>query len=94
MLCATLRRQSWGLLIPYIYNAKPSKACERGMASQAEVARFFSVRLAFVEKLLRLYRRTGALEPDRRRAGRPTLLDAATRRPANKCNVGWPSKTN
>jgi transposase len=55
---------------------KVVQACERGTASQAEVARFFGVSLAFVEKLLRLYRRTGALEPDRKRAGRPGLLDA------------------
>jgi transposase len=56
---------------------KVVQACERGTASQAQVARFFGVSQAFVEKLLRLYRRTGALEPDRKRAGRPGLLDAA-----------------
>jgi transposase len=56
---------------------KVVRACERGTASQAEVARFFGVSLAFVEKLLRLYRHSGALEPDRKRAGRPGLLDAA-----------------
>jgi transposase len=50
---------------------KVIQACERGTASQAEVARFFGVSLSFVEKLLRLHRRTGALEPDRKRAGRP-----------------------
>ena len=55
---------------------KVVQACERGTASQAQVARFFGVSQAFVEKLLRLYRRTGALEPDRKRAGRPGLLDA------------------
>ncbi len=52
-------------------------ACERGTASQAEVAQFFGVSVSFVEKLLRLHRRTGALEPDRKRAGRPGLLNAA-----------------
>ncbi|MFS0757478.1 helix-turn-helix domain-containing protein [Noviherbaspirillum sp. 1P10PC] len=41
------------------------------------MARFFGVSQAFVEKLLRLYRRTGALEPDHQRAGRLGLLDAA-----------------
>ena len=41
------------------------------------VARFFGVSLSFVEKLLRLHRRTGALEPDRKRAGRPAQIDAA-----------------
>jgi transposase len=56
---------------------KVVQACERGTASQAKVARFFGVSLSFVEKLLRLHRRTGALEPDRKRAGRPALLDAA-----------------
>ena len=57
---------------------KVVQACERGTASQAEVARFFGVSLSFVEKLLRLHRRTGALEPDRKRAGRPAQIDAAT----------------
>ena len=56
---------------------KVVQACERGTASQAKVALFFGVSRAFVEKLLRLHRRTGALEPDRKRAGRPGLLDAA-----------------
>ena len=56
---------------------KVVQACERGTASQAQVARFFGVSQTFVEKLLRLYRRTGALEPDRKRAGRPGSLDAA-----------------
>jgi transposase len=55
---------------------KVIQACERGTASQAEVARFFGVSLSFVEKLLRLHRRTGALEPDRKRAGRPAQIDA------------------
>ena len=57
---------------------KVVQACERGTASQAEVARFFGVSLSFVEKLLRLHRRSGALEPDRKRAGRPAQIDAAT----------------
>ena len=57
---------------------KVVQACERGAASQAEVARFFGVSLSFVEKLLRLHRRTGALEPDRKRASRPAQIDAAT----------------
>jgi len=57
---------------------KVVQACERGTASQAEVAQFFGVSVSFVEKLLRLHRRTGALEPDRRRAGRPAQIDAAT----------------
>ena len=57
---------------------KVVEACERGTASQAQVAQFFGVSVSFVEKLLRLHRRTGALEPDRRRAGRPAQVDAAT----------------
>ena len=57
---------------------KVVEACERGTASQADVAQSFGVSLSFVEKLLRLHRRTGALEPDRRRAGRPAQVDAAT----------------
>ena len=57
---------------------KVVEACERGTASQADVAQFFGVSVSFVEKLLRLHRRTGALEPDRRRAGRPAQVDAAT----------------
>src|SRR5205085_4520230 len=57
---------------------KVVQACERSLASQAEVARFFGVSQSFVEKLLRLHRRTGELEPDRKRAGRPARIDAAT----------------
>jgi transposase len=56
---------------------KVVQACERSSASQAQVAGFFGVSLSFVEKLLRLHRRSGALEPDRKRAGRPVLIDAA-----------------
>ena len=56
---------------------KVVQACKRGTTSQAEVARFFGVSLSFVEKLLRLHRRTGGLEPDRKRAGRPAQIDAA-----------------
>lgn len=51
--------------------------CERSSAFQAEVAEFFGVSLSFVEKLLRLHRRSGALELDRKRAGHPVLIDAA-----------------
>ena len=57
---------------------KVVQACERNSASQAQVAGFFGVSLSFVEKLLRLHRRSGALEPDRKRAGRPVLIDTAT----------------
>jgi transposase len=57
---------------------KVVQAYERGMGSQADVAQFFGVSLSFVEKLLRLHRRTGSLEPDRKRAGRPAQIDAAT----------------
>jgi hypothetical protein len=49
--------------------ARHGVACRSG--------RFFGVSLAFLEKLLQLHRRTRALEPDRKRAGRPGLLDAA-----------------
>ena len=57
---------------------KVVQACERGTASQAEVAQLFGVSRSFVEKLLQLRRRTGALEPDRKRAGRPARIDAPT----------------
>ena len=56
---------------------KVVQACERSSASQAQVAGFFGVSLSFVEKLLRLHRRSGAFEPDRKRAGRPVLINAA-----------------
>lgn len=56
---------------------KVVQACERGTVSQAEVARFFGVSRSFVEKLLRLHRRTGVLEPDRKRAGRPAQIRVA-----------------
>ena len=41
------------------------------------MGRFFDVNLAFVGKLLRLHRRIGTLEPDRKRVGHPGLLNAA-----------------
>jgi transposase len=56
---------------------KAVRACERGTDSQAEVTRFSGVSLASVEKLLRLRRRSGALQPDPERADRPGLQDAA-----------------
>jgi transposase len=64
---------------------KVVQACERDTASEAEVARFFGMSLAFVEMLLRLYRRTRALEPDRKRAGRPGLLDATACEQIQRC---------
>lgn len=51
-------------------------ACERGSNSPSEVAAFFGVSKPFVDKLLRQYRQTGRLEPERKRPGRPTLIDA------------------
>jgi transposase len=42
------------------------RACERGTASQREVAEFFGVSLATVENLLRLYRHTGQVIPLRK----------------------------
>jgi transposase len=56
---------------------KVVQACEPGSASQVQVAEFLGISLSFVEKLLRLHRRRGALAPDRKPAGRPVLIDAA-----------------
>ena len=42
------------------------------------MAQFFGVSLSFVEKLVRLHHRIGAPEPDRKRAGCPAQIDAAT----------------
>lgn len=56
------------------------QACERGTASQREVAEFFNVSLSFVEVLLREYRRHGGqLLPPKPRPGRPSRLDQACR---------------
>jgi len=52
------------------------QAYERGARSQVEIAESFGVSLAFVEKLLRQYRQSGALEPVRKRPGRHRLIDA------------------
>lgn len=52
------------------------QAYERGARSQVEIAEIFGVSLAFVEKLLRQYRQSGALEPVRKRPGRHRLIDA------------------
>lgn len=50
-------------------------ACERGADSAATVAAFFGVSKPFVDKLLRQYRQTGRLEPERKRPGRHALID-------------------
>jgi transposase-like protein len=42
---------------------KVVQAYESGTVSQVDVARFYGVSLSFVEKLLRLHRRTGARSP-------------------------------
>ena len=52
------------------------QAYERGARSQVEIAEIFGVSLAFVEKLLRQYRQSGALEPVRQCPGRHRLIDA------------------
>jgi transposase-like protein len=57
---------------------KVVQAYERRKGSQAEVAQSFGVSLSFVKRLLQLHRRTGSLEPNRKRAGRPAQTDAAT----------------
>lgn len=49
-------------------------AYERGLGSQREVAEFFGVSLAFVEKLLAQWRRTGNLAPKPHAGGKPTRL--------------------
>jgi transposase len=55
---------------------KVVEACERRSCSQVEVARFFGVSKPFVDKVLRQYRETGRFEPERKRPGRHTLIDA------------------
>ena len=52
------------------------QAYERDARSQVEIAEIFGVSLAFVEKLLRQYRQSGALEPVRQCPGRHRLIDA------------------
>jgi transposase len=49
------------------------QACERGTQSQREVAEFFQVSLATVENILRLYRRTGDVLPQRRQRLGPVV---------------------
>jgi len=55
------------------------EACERGAATQVEVAQFFGVSISFVEKLLRVYRQSGELEPHRKTPGRHPAIDPAAR---------------
>lgn len=53
------------------------RTCEQGAISQRQVAELFQVSLATVENLLRLYRRTGDVTPQRQRPpGRPPRFDA------------------
>jgi transposase len=55
------------------------EACERGSATQVDIAQFFGVSISFVEKLLRIYRCSGELEPPRKPPGRHTAIDLASR---------------
>jgi transposase len=56
------------------------QACARRNQSQREVAEFFQVSLATVENLLRLYRRTGDVAPQRHhRIGPPIRIDENAR---------------
>jgi transposase len=55
------------------------QACERGAGSQRAVAERFDVSLSFVEKLLMLQRRTGAVAPKPHAGGKPSRLDVAAR---------------
>lgn len=49
-------------------------AYERGMGSQRQVAKFFGVSLAFVEKLFAQIRSTGSLAPKPHAGGKPSRL--------------------
>lgn len=69
---------------------KVVEACERGTASQAQVAQFFGVSVSFVEKLLRLHRRT---EPLSLTEDGPAVPHRLMRPPAPRCSVGWKSRT-
>lgn len=51
-------------------------ACERGDASQLEVAQFVGVSISFVEKLLRIYHITGELVAPRNVRGPHAAIDA------------------
>lgn len=63
--------------IPPIDVIKSRRRCQRSSASQFQVTPFSGVSLFLVIELLRLHRRSGALEPDRKCAGRLVLIDAA-----------------
>ena len=51
-------------------------ACERGDATQLEVAQFVGVSISFVEKLLRTYRLTGDVVAPRNAPGRHAAIGA------------------
>src|SRR5437660_1324448 len=53
------------------------EAWQRGEGSQRQLAARFSVHLAFVRNLLRLYRQTGSLEPRPHGGGHHSPADAA-----------------
>lgn len=56
------------------------QACQRGTQSQREVAEYFQVSLATVENILRLYRRTGDVSPQKpNHLGPPVRIDDRAR---------------
>lgn len=69
-------------------------ACERGTQSQREVAELFQVSLATVENILRLYRRTGDVLPQRRkRLGPVVRIDDKAREQLRRSLENQPDMT-
>jgi transposase len=58
------------------FRRKIVDACERGDATQLEVAQFVGVSISFVEKLLRIYRITGDVVVPRNVRGPQAAIDA------------------
>ena len=72
---------------------KTLRACERQLGSQRTIANIFGVSRAFVEKVLRQYRATGAIAPKARAGGQRLRLDAAAPAVVRRLVGGHPAAT-
>src|SRR5690349_13660424 len=90
MSFATSRRPSWALLILWIYDAKSSRPVSAAQPCRHNWRAFLGSARRLSKSCYGCIAAPGPREPDRKRAGRPGLLDAAA------CDqvLRWPAEQN